>query len=58
MAHKRRITNLEQLRNSIQAVVEYNYHDEKRDFDQNPESRVGHIFQHLRALDEWLNHER
>lgn len=49
---------LDELRESIIAVVEYNWQDEARDYeDQEENGREAHIFNHLRRLDEFVSSE-
>jgi hypothetical protein len=51
-----RIASIDDLANAIRAVVDYNWKDELRDYegDKN-DSREVHIFNHLVALDNWIN---
>jgi hypothetical protein len=50
------------LRDDVQAIVDYNWEDEKRDYEDcedednrwETNSRVGHIFETLQRLRKWL----
>jgi hypothetical protein len=49
------MTNIDQVRESIEAVVNYNWQDEEQDFlAQDEEDREDHIFVHLKRLSEFL----
>lgn len=42
---------------AIRAIVDYNWHDEERDFKEcaeNDNSTDGHVFTHLTRVNEWL----
>lgn len=43
---------------SIQAIVDYNWTDEERDYEEcasNENEQSGHIFEHLERVEKWLN---
>ena len=50
------INTLTDLAAAIRAVVDYNWTDERDDYESDEnDSRSEHIFNHLVALDNWIN---
>lgn len=46
----------DEVRQAMAAIVEYNWAKELDDYAENyPECQGGHIFEHLVAVDNWLN---
>lgn len=54
---ERRILTLEDLIVSVRELVNYSWSDEQADYVQAEEegnSREGHVFEHIYALNDWL----
>jgi hypothetical protein len=54
---ERRILTIEDLIASVRLVVNYNWSDERHDYavaEAEGNSREGHVFEHLYALNTWL----
>jgi hypothetical protein len=47
--------SIEELKVALEAVIAHNWSDELTGFTDNEESRRGHIFRHLVALDNFVN---
>ena len=49
------LLTLVDVRNAVATIVDYSYHAEERDyFEQPPDDREGHVFEHLRRLRAFL----
>lgn len=47
------ITTFEQLRSAVNAILDYNWTDEERDYEEN--GGPGHIFERMTELDAFFN---
>lgn len=51
-----RLEDFEKLFQSVRAIVDYNKDDEERDYsEQDEQGREGHIFNHIKAVDDFLS---
>lgn len=42
------------VRDSLEAILEYLWHDEERHYAISDDPNASHIFEHLRVIREWL----